>query len=343
MKTHLNTLYVSTDGAYVAREGECVLVRIEKETKLRMPVHHLAGIVCFGRTGVSASAMALCAERGVAITLLSRSGRLLAKIDGFTEGNVLLRRDQYRRADTDTGSAEIARAIVQAKIANSRAVLLRGLRDNPGAAGSESIKSAATSLASSLTALTPELPLDAVRGVEGEAAAAYFGVFDHLITVQKDQFQFRSRSRRPPTDSVNAMLSFSYALLTHDVRAACESVGLDPAVGFLHRDRPGRPGLALDLMEELRAYLCDRLVLTLINRKQVDAKGFEMEAAGAVRMNDATRKALLVAYQQRKQETIEHPFLGEKVTIGLIPHLQARLLARFIRRDLDAYPPFLSR
>lgn len=343
MKTHLNTLYVSTDGAYVAREGESILVRVERETKLRLPVHHLSGIVCFGRTGLSASAMALCAERGVAITLLSNFGRLLAKIDGFTEGNVLLRREQYRRADTDAGSAAVARAIVQAKIANSRAVLLRAARDNPGTRGVEAIKSAIASLAASLNMLTRDLPLEAIRGVEGEAAAVYFGVFDHLITVQKEHFCFRSRTRRPPTDPVNAMLSFTYALLAHDVRAACESVGLDPAVGFLHRDRPGRPGLALDLMEELRAYLCDRVVLSLINRRQVDIKGFETEPAGAVRMNDATRKVLLVAFQQRKQETIEHPFLGEKVTIGLIPHLQARLLARYIRNDLDAYPPFLSR
>lgn len=341
MKHHLNTLFITTQGSYLAKQGEAVLVRVEKQTRLRVPIHTLGGIVCFGRVGVSPSLMGLCGERGVAISLMSEYGRFLARVSGFTSGNVLLRREQYRQADNEITSAAIARSIVSAKLINARAVLLRCVRDYPNADGSSALSTAAGYLGQSVEQLQRVLTLDSIRGVEGEAAATYFGVFDHLITAQKDDFVFLSRNRRPPLDKVNALLSFVYALLTHDARSACESTGLDPAVGFLHRDRPGRPGLALDLMEEFRPFFADRLVLSLINRRQVDAKGFATDRGGAVNMDDATRKAVLIAYQKRKQEEIIHPFIGEKTTIGLLVHLQARLLARHLRGDLDAYPPFI--
>ena len=341
MTHHLNTLFVTTQGAYLAREGEALLVRVEKQTKLRVPIHTLGGVVCFGRVGLSPSLMGLCGERGVCISMLNEHGRFLARIHGFTSGNVLLRREQYRRADSPDDSAAIARAIVAAKVANCRSVLLRGLRDYPDLAGSAALRSATDRMALGLADLAQHKTLDQVRGLEGEAGNLYFSVFDHLITAQKESFVFRGRSRRPPLDNVNALLSFLYAMLAHDARSACEAAGLDPAVGFLHRDRPGRPGLALDLMEEFRAYLADRLVLSLINRRQVGPDGFKTSEGGAVTMDDATRKAVLVAYQNRKKEQVVHPFLGEKVSVGLLVHLQARLLARHLRGDLDAYPPFI--
>jgi CRISPR-associated protein Cas1 len=362
MKHHLNTLFITTQGSYLAKEGEAVLVRFEKQTKLRVPIHTLGSIVCFGRVGASPALMGLCGERGVSMSFVTKNGRFLAKVDGYMSGNVLLRREQYRRADSPQASAAVARSVVAGKIANARGVLLRCVRDYPDSPGAGALRTVAQALAGSLQMVGVEqLDLDSIRGLEGEAANQYFGVFDHLITGQSEQkqaFAFRSRSRRPPLDRINALLSFVYALLAGDCRCACESVGLDPAVGFLHRDRPGRPGLALDLMEEFRPFFADRLVLSLVNRKQVDAAGFsvagstvkaassgepvpEQTTGGAVTMNDATRKAVLVAYQKRKQEEVLHPFLGEKTTIGLLPHLQARLLARHLRGDLDTYPPFI--
>lgn len=342
MKQHLNTLFVTTDGSYLARQGEAVLVRVEKQTKLRVPIHTLGGIVCFGRVGLSPSLMGLCGEKGVCISLLSNHGRFLARVNGFTSGNVLLRREQYRRADSPMDTAAISRVIVAAKIANARSVLLRHLRDYPQTIGRAEIDKAIAYLAQSIDLLrNPALSADSIRGVEGDSAGCYFGIFDHLIVAQKESFAFKVRSRRPPLDPVNALLSFLYSMLAHDVRSACETVGLDPQVGFLHRDRPGRPGLALDLMEEFRPFLADRLALSLINRRQVSASGFKIAENGAVQMDDATRKAVLVAYQKRKQEEILHPFLNEKVSIGLLAHLQARLLARHLRGDLDAYPPFI--
>jgi CRISPR-associated protein Cas1 len=342
LKQHLNTLFVTTDGSYLARQGEALLVRVEKQTKLRVPIHTLGGVVCFGRVGISPSLMGLCGERGVCISMLSIHGRFLARINGFTSGNVLLRREQYRQADSPESTASLSRAIVTAKIANCRSVLLRHLRDYPECAGKPEFEKAILYLAQSLDQLRDKsLSADSIRGVEGDSASCYFGIFTHLIIAQQDGFAFKLRSRRPPLDPVNALLSFLYSMLAHDVRAACESVGLDSQVGFLHRDRPGRPSLALDLMEELRPFLADRLVLSLINRRQVSADGFKTAENGAVTMDDSTRKAILIAYQKRKQEEITHPFLEEKVSIGLIAHLQARLLARYLRGDLDAYPPFI--
>jgi CRISP-associated protein Cas1 len=341
MKHHLNTLFVTTQGSYLAKEGEAVLVRVEKQTKLRVPIHTLGGIVCFGNVTCSPYLMGLCGERGVAVTLMTEKGRFLARVNGFTPGNVLLRREQFRRADDPERSAQIAAAVVAGKIANARTVLLRGIRDYPDGDGAAALQRAADGMERCLRAARGAASVEVLRGIEGESARTYFGVFDHLVTAQKGEFAFHERSRRPPLDTVNALLSFLYAILAHDVRAACEAAGLDAAVGFLHRDRPGRPGLALDLMEEFRAFLVDRLVLSLINRRQVQSSGFRRSPGGGVQMDDATRKAVLVAYQKRKQEEILHPFLGEKTTVGLLPHLQARLLARHLRGDLDGYPPFL--
>lgn len=254
---------------------------------------------------------------------------------------MLLRREQYRRADDLNACTAIVRPMLVAKIANSRTVLLRALRDRPEHPETSGIRAAAHQLGYHLKALSEDLPLDSLRGLEGIAARNYFEAFDSLIVQQKESFFFRERSRRPPLDNVNALISFIYTLLRHDVEAALESVGLDPAVGFLHRDRPGRPGLALDLMEELRAYLADRLSLSLINLKQVQPGGFDRTESGGIVMTDETRKTVLTAYQQRKNDEIVHPFLGEKTTVGLLPHLQAALLARTLRGDLDGYPPFL--
>lgn len=340
MRRLLNTLFVTTQGAYLAREGEAVLVRVEGETKLRIPIHTLDGIVCFGQVSCSPPLMGLCGERGVTVSFLTEQGKFFARVSGPVSGNVVIRREQYRRADSEEASAEIARAIVAAKIANSRIVLLRGARDHSDPATDAALTQAAEHLARLLRELRAPLGLTTIRGIEGEAARAYFDVFDHLITAQKEDFFFHGRSRRPPLDNMNALLSFLYALLLHDVCSALEGVGLDPAVGYLHRDRPGRPGLALDLMEELRPVLADRPALSLVNRQQVQAKGFEKSESGAVRMDDATRKTVLMVYQKRKQDEITHPFIKEKISVGLIPHVQALLLARFLRGDLDGYPPF---
>lgn len=343
MKQHLNTLFVTQDGAYLAKDGEAVAVRIEKQTRLRIPLHNLGSIVCFGRVTWSPVLMAACAEHGVSVSLLSQHGRFLAAVVGFTPGNVLLRRQQYRTADDPRAACQIACGMVAAKIANARAVLLRGTRDLSEASRVEALTAAATWMVQDLEAARSCESLDRLRGIEGQAANTYFSVFPALISSQDKAFAFNGRNRRPPVDPTNALLSFLYSLLMHDVRAACESAGLDAAVGFLHRDRPGRPGLALDLMEEFRPLLADRLALSLINRRQVASAGFEIAPSGAVTMNDKTRKTVLVAYQKRKQGTILQPFVGEKTTIGLLPHLQARLLARHLRGDLDAYPPFIWR
>lgn len=341
MRHHLNTLFVTTPGAYLGKDGEAVEVRVERETRLRAPLHNLGGIVCFGHVTASPALMAGCAEAGVAITFLTEHGRFLARVSGFTPGNVLLRREQYRRADDTERALAVSRPIVAAKIANARAVLMRSARDRPDAPGRPALDAAAARLAIDGQRALYAQTADALRGLEGDAGATYFGAFDALVVAQRPGFAFRGRSRRPPLDPINALLSFVYTLLAHDVRAACEAAGLDPAVGFLHVDRPGRPALALDLMEELRSYLADRLVLSLVNRQQVRPEGFVAAETGGVVMDDATRKVLLVAYQERKQEVLTHPFLGEKTTVGLLPHLQARLLARHLRGDLDAYPPFV--
>jgi len=343
MKRHLNTLFITTQGAYLSKEGETVTVRVEHETRLRIPIHTIGGIVCFGQVSCSPFLMGFCAERDVAVTFLTEHGRYLAKVQGPVSGNVLLRRQQYRSADNSNTSAEVARSLLTGKLVNSRTVLMRFLRDHSDKGNIEKVEHASKALAYSLKQLQRKESLDVLRGVEGDAARTYFSVFDHLITSQKDGFAFTERNRRPPLDNVNCLLSFLYVIVMHDIRSALETVGLDPAVGFLHRDRPGRPGLALDLLEEFRPFIADRLALSLINLCQVDKKGFTKKESGAVLLDDETRKTVLVAYQKRKQDEIMHPFLNEKVTVGLLFHTQALLMARYLRGDLDGYPPFIWR
>jgi len=341
MKKHLNTLFVTTQGAYLAKERETIAVKVEAEVRLRIPIHTIGGIVCFGNVNCSPFLMGFCAERHVSISFLTEHGRFLARIRGPVSGNVLLRREQYRRADDMTVSGEMARAVLTGKLANCRTVLRRALRDHSDKLDAEAVREASNRITGSLERLQTDLSLNVVRGIEGEAAHTYFGVFDHLILSQKDDFVFRERNRRPPLDRVNCMLSFLYTLVLHDVGSALESVGLDPAVGFLHRDRPGRPGLALDMMEEFRPFLADRLTLSLINLTQVQKEGFKETETGAIFMDDETRKTVLVAYQKRKQDEIYHPFLEERVPVGLLFHMQALLMARCLRGELDGYPPFV--
>lgn len=340
MKHLLNTLFITTHGSYVAREGETLLIRVEQETKNRFPIVQLQGIVCFGQVSMSPPAMELCAEHGVTVSFLTEQGRFIARVCGPVSGNVLLRREQYRYADIPEMSTVIARNMLTGKLVNSRNMLMRAAREREDIESKAILASAAKAFSRHLRGITEVNNLDTLRGREGDASADYFAVFDHFITANKDDFYFRVRSRRPPLDNVNALLSFVYTLLVHDTVSALESVGLDPAVGFLHRDRPGRPGLALDMMEELRPALADRLVIALINRQQVQGRGFTKTESGGVMMDSDTRKTVLVAWQERKQEEITHSFLNERLKIGLIPYVQAQLFARFLRGDLEAYPPF---
>ena len=341
MKRHLNTLFITTQGAYVAKDGETALIRVDGETRLRVPIHNLGGIVCFGNVTCSPFLLGLCARRNVGVSFLTQNGRFLARVLGSTQGNVLLRREQYRRADDFDKSAGIARAMVAAKIGNARAFVVRAARRQTGDPSRSALLDVALALKQHLQSLRAARDLDSLRGVEGGAARSYFNGFKHMVLHQQADFTFLRRSRRPPEDNVNALLSFLYTLVRHDVQSALETTGLDPAVGFLHRDRPGRPGLALDLMEELRAPIADRLAFTLINKKQVSGDGFEKSETGGVQMDEETRKAVLKAYQSRKQDVITHPFLGEKMTLGLVFQIQALLLARHLRGDLDGYPPFV--
>ncbi|MDD2240874.1 MAG: type I-C CRISPR-associated endonuclease Cas1c [Kiritimatiellae bacterium] len=340
MKQHLNTLYITTQGTYLRKEGQSVVVEVEKKVCARLPIHNLDGLICFGNVLCSPFLLGHCGENGVAVSFLSEYGRFLARVAGPQSGNVLLRREQYRRADDLARSADLARAFVLGKLNNCRTVLQRHLRDHPHAEGNAKVEVLVPRLLQQMIRLQGPMPLDEVRGVEGDAAHAYFGVFNTLLN-SKTGFEFHERNRRPPLDPVNALLSFLYTLLAHDCRSACESVGLDPQVGFLHRDRPGRPGLALDLMEEMRPFLVDRLVLSLINRQQISLRDFTTSETGAVLLKDEPRKQILKAWQERKQDEITHPFLGEKMPVGLVPHVQALLLARHLRGDLEAYPPFL--
>lgn len=347
MKTHLNTLFVTLEGAYLRKDGAAVEIRHEGETKLRVPLHNLDGIAAFGwDITASASLMHACAEANVALTFHNPYGTFLASSHGPIGGNVLLRRAQYRAADNESHSVAIARNLIAAKIANTRTLLQRAARDHGEKApdSAADLLRTADFLSQRLELLPRAETLDTIRGIEGDSAVAYFAVFNRLITLpDPGPLQLNGRTRRPPLDPVNALLSFMYALLAHDCRSAAESTGLDPQCGFLHRDRPGRPSLALDLMEELRPALADRAALTLINRQQIRASDFETKENGAVLLKDDSRKTVLQHWQERKQTEIVHPFLQEKITIGLVPHIQARLLARHLREDLDAYPAFLMK
>ncbi len=338
MEIHQNTLYVMTQGAYLHREHLTLQVKIEREVRLSVPIHHIDSVAVFGSIMVSPGAMQLCAENGATLTFLSESGRLVARVDAPQSGNVLLRREQFRKADRPEECARIARCVVAGKLQNARGLLLRGARQAE-AQDAAALAAAADGLGVSIRKLESAADVDSIRGYEGEGARLYFGVFNSLMRQQRSEFKITDRNRRPPLDPANALLSFVYALLLHDCVSALAAAGLDPSVGFLHTDRPGRPSLALDLMEEFRPLAADRLVLALINRKEVQPAGFKKREGGAVEMDQATRKAVVSAYQQRKQEEVTHPLLEQKARMGLLPYLQAKLLARHIRGDIPDYPP----
>jgi CRISPR-associated protein Cas1 len=341
VKKLLNTLYATTEGARLRKDGENVVAEVDGDERGRVPLHMLGAVVVFGATSVSLPLIGALARAGITLVLLDRQGRFQARVEGPVSGNVLLRRAQYRASEQPD---EIVRSVVSAKIANQRTVLQRALRDHGEEmdAGRRAAIEAAVGRMEQILRRVAFMNegADVMRGAEGEAANNYFAVFGDLIRSPDADIRFNGRSRRPPLDPVNALLSFLYTLLTHDCRSAAESVGLDPAVGFLHRDRPGRPSLALDLMEELRPVLADRLALSLINRRQLRSTDFETRDGGAVLLTEAGRKTVLTAWQERKKEERRHPFFDETAPLGLVPYLQAQLLARHLRGDLDGYPPW---
>jgi CRISPR-associated protein Cas1 len=336
-----NTLYVTTQGSHLSKQAEAVRVGRDNAAPVTVPIHGLDGIVVFGGATITPPLLGHCLERGIIVTWLSESGRFLGRAEGPVSGNILLRRAQYRASDDREHTSAIARTITIAKVSNQRQVLRRYLRDYPGDKNTDTVMHAADALGRTLAGLEADGDVDWVRGHEGSASASYFAAFGALVRV--GGITFPGRVRRPPTDLVNALLSFSYVLLTHDVRGALETVGLDPAAGFLHRDRPGRPSLALDMVEEFRAPIADRLVLSLLNRQQVGPDDATVQPSGAVLLSDTARKTLINAYQERKREAIIHPFTTEKSQIGLLWFEQARLLAAHLRGDLDAYPPLIIR
>ena len=343
MKRHLNTLFVTTQDAWLSKDGECVRLQLEGRELGKIPIHTLGALVCFGRVSCSPFLLDHCAKNGVTVTWLTEHGRFMAAMQGPTSGNVLLRREQYRQSDDPDKAPALARACISGKIANCRTVLQRALREHPEDHADGALSRACDVLAQCLRHLPRADTLDELRGIEGEAAGAYFAVFGRLLAPSVQDIRFTGRNRRPPLDEVNCLLSFFYALLVGDVRGALEAVGLDPQVGFLHRLRPGRPSLALDLMEEFRPILADRLALSLFNRGQLKAKDFERTESGAVLLKESARKEALIAWQERKRAEVLHPFLQERMTTGLLWHMQARLLARCIRGELDAYPPYVVR
>lgn len=340
MKKLLNTLYIMSTNRYLSLDGENVVV-LEKETEVsRVPLHNLEAIVTCGYTGASPALMAACAKRDINLTFLSGSGRFLARVSGELRGNILLRKEQYKIAMDQDRSLTVARNCILGKVYNAKWILERACRDYPLRLDIDKLKRKSQYLSETLAKIRVCTDAAQLLGLEGEAASNYFSVFDDLILQQKDTFSFQKRSRRPPMDYVNAMLSFAYTLLTGMCAGSLETVGLDPYAGFFHTDRPGRMSLALDMTEELRSVMADRFVLTMINKKIIDAGGFIQKENGAVFMNDEARKLFLTHWQLKKQEIIRHPFLNEKIEWGMVPYVQAMLLARYIRGDLDEYPPF---
>lgn len=339
----LNTLYVTTPESYIHLDNNTIRLEVERETKLRVPLHHLGAVVCFGQVSVSLPLMHRLAEEGVALVLLDSNGRFKARLEGPVSGNVLLRQAQYRNADDTDFSISVARNCIAGKIRNCRQVVLRGARESKVQEDVTALTRAGDDLAAALRSLPAANDLDTLRGIEGEAARQYFGAVNFLVRpALREHFRMDGRTRRPPRDRLNALLSFLYSLLMNDCRSAIESAGLDPQIGFLHAVRPGRSALALDLMEEFR-YFADRLALSLINRGQLDPDDFVEREGGAVLLEGEARKTVLIAYQERKQESISHPLLAESLPFGLLPHVQARLLARTLRGDVADYPPFLVR
>ncbi len=341
MKKLLNTLYITTPDRYLSLDGENIVLSAERKEIGRIPLHNLERIMAFGCAGASPALMGKCVAENRELVFLSRSGRFLARVEGELNGNVLLRRKQYRTADDPAESLEIARNMIAAKLYNSRWMLERTARDHSMRIDTELFRCRSLFLKESINAVFTAESHDSLRGIEGEAASMYFSVFNDMILQQKDAFHFAGRNRRPPLDRVNAMLSFAYMLCTSMCTSALETVGLDPYVGFLHTDRPGRRSLALDLLEEFRALMCDRFVLTMINKRLIAPNHFTLREDGAVLLNDEGRRTFLTAWQNRKDDEIRHPFLDEKVQWGMLPYAQALLLARYLRGDLDAYPPFL--
>lgn len=340
MKKLANVLYITIPEAYLSLDGENVVVKKDETVSMRLPLHNLENIVCFNYIGVSPALMGACIDRDVGLCFLTPNGRFLARVNGKVKGNVLLRKEQYAVSEKNSESVPIAASFLLGKIANCRKVIERALRDHAMLVDIQGLAKASAFLKETLNAIPQCKDVGELMAFEGSAAKIYFGVFDQLILQQREDFGFNERSRRPPLDNTNSLLSFLYTLLTNEAVSALEVVGLDPYVGFLHQDRPGRPSLALDLMEELRPVFADRLALSLINRKQVTGKGFTQKESGGILMDDETRKVVLTAWQERKKEEILHPYLKERVPFGLVPHVQAMLLARFLRGDLDAYPPF---
>ncbi|HEU5424009.1 MAG TPA: type I-C CRISPR-associated endonuclease Cas1c, partial [Nitrolancea sp.] len=338
----LNTLYVTTAGSYLHLDHDTVRVEVEHETALRVPLIHLGSIVCFGHVMLSPALLGRCAADGCSVVLLDQNGRFKARVEGPVKGNVLLRRDQHAALSNQALSLEIARSCVAGKVQNSRLVLQRAAREASSGEDAANLSETVSELGALLRDVGAADTLDTLRGREGEAAWRYFGVFGRMIRVDRASFTMRGRSRRPPRDRLNALLSFLYTLLANDCRAALEGVGLDPQVGYLHALRPGRPALALDLMEELRPVLADRLCLTLINRRQIRERDFVEFTGGAVYLSDEGRKKVIVAYQEKKREEVQHRVIEQKIPLGLVPHAQARLLARHLRGDLGHYPPFLA-
>lgn len=341
MKKLLNTLYIISEDSYLSLDGENVVVQKGKEKIGRVPLHTIEGIVCFSYAGASPALMGACCEKNIGLTFFSPKGRFLARVVGEEYGNVLLRKEQYRISDSKELSCIYARNMILGKVYNCRWSLERTLRDHSLRVDSDKIRDISQDLKTNLTYIRECEDLDNLRGIEGQTASRYFSVFDELILNQKEKFYFRGRNRRPPLDNVNALLSLVYTVLTNEVANSLESVGLDPYVGFMHRDRPGRKSLALDMVEELRGVVADRFVVTLINKKIVKDIHFDEQTDGAVILTDEGRKQFFNAWQLRKKEQITHPFLNEKIEWGLVPYVQALLLARAIRGDIDEYPPFL--
>lgn len=341
MKKLLNTLYVTSEDSYLSLDGENVVISDHGCEMGRLPLHNLEGIVSFGYRGTSPALMGACAERNISLCYMSPQGKFLARVSGRVKGNVILREQQYRSFLDDGQSLDIAKNCILGKIHNARWVLERATRDHSLQVDVEKLKASSENLKNSLNYVRDCQSKEQLRGFEGEAAQVYFGVFNELILQQKNDFFFHGRNKRPPLDHVNALLSFVYTLLTNTITSALETVGLDPYVGCLHTERPGRVSLSLDLIEELRPVFADRFVLSLINKKMITKKGFKKKENGAVLMDDETRKIVLVEWQNKKKETLTHPFLKEKVEWGMVPYVQAMLLARYLRGDLDAYPPFL--
>jgi CRISPR-associated protein Cas1 len=339
VEVQLNTLFVMTRGATIRRDHLTLKILVERVTKLTVPIHQLDGVAAFGGVHVTPPAMALCAEHGVAVSFLTEAGRLVARVDAPGSGNVLLRREQFRAADLETKRADFAKAIVAGKIHNTRNLLLRSARESTVPDDQHALSTAAERLAGTLPKLGTAPDTDSARGFEGDAARVYFDVFKHLIRHNREAFSPNGRTRRPPLDRMNAMLSFLYGLLRHDCVAALYAAGLDPSVGFLHVDRPGRPGLALDLMEEFRPLIVDRVALALVNRKQVAEDGFTIRDGGSVEINEATRRIIIAEYQKRKRDEVLHPILEQKCPIGRLWFLQARMMARVLRGDLPTYLP----